>query len=404
MSTSLLYHGFGIHDHTYKRTEFAGGAVTFHIVPKPRAIRCPICRTKKVTCRGVVHRFFRTIPIGAKPVWLRVPIQRVWCPKCRVVRQTTTSFAEPKKRYTKHFKRYVLELSRWMTIQAVANHVGVSWDVVKDIQKQRLWRLYRKPRLKGLKEIAIDEISIGKGHKYLTLVLDLRTGRVVFVGDGKGAEALQPFWTRLKKSRARIQAVAIDMSNAYIQAVTENIPEAKIVFDRFHIVKMFNDKITEYRRQLFNRLKDPTERKLLKGTRWLLLKNPENLNPEKDERERLDQALEVNKPLATIYYMNDDLRQYWNQANRASAAAFLQDWIQRAKASGIKVLEKFADTLIAHRDGILAYYDYPITTAPLEGTNNKIKTMKRQAYGFRDKEFFKLKIMGIHETKYALVG
>jgi transposase len=291
-----------------------------------------------------------------------------------------------------------------MTIQAVANHVGVSWDVVKDIQKQRLWRLYRKPRLKGLKEIAIDEICIGKGHKYLTLVLDLRTGRVVFVGDGKGAEALQPFWTRLKKSRARIQAVAIDMSNAYIQAVTENIPEAKIVFDRFHIVKMFNDKITEYRRQLFNRLKDPTERKLLKGTRWLLLKNPENLNPEKNERERLDQALEINKPLATIYYMREDLRQYWKQANRASAAAFLQDWIQRAKASGINVLEKFADTLIAHRDGILAYYDYPITTAPLEGTNNKIKTMKRQAYGFRDKKFFKLKIMGIHETKYALVG
>jgi transposase len=147
-----------------------------------------------------------------------------------VVRQIKLSFADPKKTYTKAFKRFVLELSRWMSIKAVAHQVGVSWDIVKDIQKQRLRKLYRKPRLKGLQKIAIDEISIGKGHKYLTLVLDLRTGRVVYTGEGKGAEALQPFWKRLKSAGARIQAVAIDMSPAYIQAVIENLPGAALVF------------------------------------------------------------------------------------------------------------------------------------------------------------------------------
>ena len=146
------------------------------------------------------------------------------------------------------------------------------------------------------------------------------------------------------------------------------------------------------------------EKKVIKGTRWLLLKNPENLDPQRDEHQRLQQALQLNQPLATVYYMKEDLRQLWSQANQQKADRFFNDWIARAKASKIAMLEKFADTLTAHRHGILSYYRYRISTGPLEGTNNKIKTMKRQAYGFRDMEFFKLKIMGIHLTKYALVG
>lgn len=163
MSTSLLYHGFGILDHTYKSAEYDGGAITFNVAPKTKSLRCPICRNRKVICRGSVERIFRTIPIGSKPAWLRTPIQRVECPKCQVVRQTKISFADSKKTYTKAFMRFVLDLSRWMSIKAVA----------------RLERKYSKPRLKGLQKIAIDEISIGKGHKYLTLVLDQsRQGRI----------------------------------------------------------------------------------------------------------------------------------------------------------------------------------------------------------------------------------
>ena len=142
---------------------------------------------------------------------------------------------------------------------------------------------------------------------------------------------------------------------------------------------------------------------VLKGTRWLLLKNPENLKNWK-EHERLEEALRLNQPLATAYYLKEDLRQLWEQPDKDAATAFLQDWIARAQSSGIGILIKIAKTLALYRTGILAYYDYPISTGPLEGTNNKIKTMKRQAYGFRDLEFFKLKILALHETKYALVG
>lgn len=140
------------------------------------------------------------------------------------------------------------------------------------------------------------------------------------------------------------------------------------------------------------------------GTRWLLLKNPENLDCSRQEHQRLAAALQLNEPLALAYYLKEDLRQIWLQKGKAIAAAILQDWVDRATAPGISMLIKFAKPLALYRRGILDYYDYPISTGPLEGTNNKIKTMKRQAYGFRDQESFKLKIMALHETKYALVG
>src|SRR5439155_14741083 len=159
-----------------------------------------------------------------------------------------------------------------------------------------------------------------------------------------------------------------------------------------------------FRRELYRQLTSEAERKILKGTRWLLLKNPENLDTERNERQRLDEALQLNLPLATAYYLKEDLRQIWMQANLRAARKILRDWLARARASGISMLVKFAATMEEYQEGILAYYKYPISTGPLEGTNNKIKTMKRQAYGFRDHEFFKLKILAIHESKYALVG
>ena len=198
--------------------------------------------------------------------------------------------------------------------------------------------------------------------------------------------------------------MATARSSAYIRAVRDHLPKAVHVFDHFHVIKLFNDKLSGYRRQLYNQASSAAERQILKGTRWLLLKNPENLDEDRNELERLEEALALNKPLAVAYYRKEDLRQIWSQRDQHTARRVLRDWLKRARASGIRMLEQFADTLEEHQEGILNYYNYPISTGPLEGLNNKIKTMKRQAYGFRDQEFFKLKIRGIHETKYALVG
>lgn len=403
MSTSILYHGFKIYGYHHINTTYQQGAMVFTIERPVHSLRCSKCKGPRVHRRGGQLRWFHTLPIGKKQIYVRLYIPRVFCSDCQLVRQINLGFADSRRTYTKAFERYVIELSRHMTIKDVANHLDVGWDLVKGIQRRYLTKYYSKPRLKDLSHVAVDEISVGKNHKYLTVVLDLLTGAVVFVGDGKGAESLEPFWKRLKRSGAKIEAVAIDMSPSYISAVTDNLQKATIVFDHFHIIKLFNEKLSDLRRTIHKKLTKAGQ-KVLKGTRWLLLKNSNRLRPKYKEHERLSKALRINAALATAYYLKEDLGQLWNQDNKREASLYLDSWIARASQSGVTMLVKFAKTLGRHREGILAYYDFPITTGPLEGTNNKIKTLQKQAYGFRDMTFFKLKIYALHETKYALVG
>jgi transposase len=404
MSTSLLYHMFGIRGYEYRRTDFIEGRACFSIEQPRERYRCSECGSAAVHAQGHKERFLQTVPIGLKPTFICLKVARVICFQCEHTRQVKVPFADPRRTYTHAFERYALELSKATTIQDAARHLAVSWDIIKDIQQRNLHRRFGKPKLKNLKEIAIDEIAIGKGHAYFTVVLDLRSGAVVYVGDGKGVAALTAFWKRLRASRAKVKAVATDMSKAYIRAVRDHLPKAVHVFDHFHVLKLFNEKLTAFRRELYRELTDEGHRQILKGTRWLLLKNPENLDPLRNEQQRLEDALALNTPLTVAYYLKEDLRQIWQQKDKATARLVFHDWIRRADVSGIRMLQQFARTLEEHRHGILAYYDYRISTGPLEGINNKIKTMKRQAYGFRDKEFFKLKILGLHQTKYALVG
>jgi len=199
------------------------------------------------------------------------------------------------------------------------------------------------------------------------------------------------------------------MSPAYISAVEEHLPSAALVFDRFHVTKLYNEKLSDLRREMQREATTRLQMQTIKGTRWLLLKNGDDLETERrgnrlSESERLNRALKLNEPLACAYYMKEDLRQFWEQNSKKEAAAFLQDWIDRAEASGIRMLKKFAKTLASHRAGLLAWYDHPISTGPLEGTNNKLRVMQRMSYGLRDKEFHKLKIYSVHDMKYALVG
>ena len=404
MSTSLLYHAWGLRGYRQQAIDFDDRTIVFRIQQNPDTLCCGHCGGRQVQRAGVVTRRFRQLPIGPKSVYLELPVQRLWCASCGQTRQVKLNFADERRSYTHGFERYVLELSAHMTIRDVARHLGVGWDLVKDIQKRYLQRHFAKPPLKNLKQIAIDEISIGRGHRYLTVVLDLESGAVVFVGQGKGVASLQPFWRRLRSSGAQVQAVATDMSAAYILAVQGNLPKAVHVFDRFHVMKLFNDQLADLRREVQRSVAKTEHKQLLKGTLWLLLKNPENLDAKKDEPRRLQQALRINQPLAAAYYMKEDLRQLWTQPDKPTAERFLNAWVARAQASGVRMLQKFAQTLQLHRTGLLNWYDYAISTGPLEGTNTKIRVLQRQAYGFRDPEFFKLKIYALHKATYALVG
>ncbi|MDK1104430.1 MAG: ISL3 family transposase, partial [Actinomycetota bacterium] len=335
MSTSLLRRMFGIRKYRYVKTEYVAGGMIIRVERRPGTCFCSRCGSKDVRPQGSVERVFRMVSIGGKRVMLVANIPRVECRKCGSIRQVPLGFATKRRSYTRAFERYVLDLCRHMTIKDVARHLGVSWDVAKDIQKRHLKKRYAKPKLKHLRLIAIDEISVGKGHRYVTLVMDLKSGAIVFVGEGKGAAALDPFWKRLRASHAKIEAVATDMSPAYIEAVTKHLPKATLVFDRFHVIKLYNKKLSGLRRELHRELTDTMKKQALKGVRWLLLKRPENLDASRREPERLELALKLNEPLAIAYHLKDELNQIWEQDDSETAHALLMDWIVYAESTGV---------------------------------------------------------------------
>jgi transposase len=202
-------------------------------------------------------------------------------------------------------KRYVIDLSRMMTILDVAELTGLCWDTVKNLVKERLAQDYAHIRLKELRRLAIDEIYLGRKQKYLTLVIDQESGRIIWVGRGKAGEALHGYWRRLKASGAKIEAVAMDMSQAYARSVAQHLPGALIVFDRFHVMKLMNEKLEDLRRQLVGEAESQDAKVAIKGTRWLLLYGRDHL-PQSRARE-LEKALEMNRPLATAYLLKEEL-------------------------------------------------------------------------------------------------
>jgi transposase len=288
-----------------------------------------------------------------------------------------------------------------MTLSDVAELTLLSWDTVKSIVKSALAKDYGKPMLKGVRYLGIDEIHLGKTKRFYTIVIDLEEGRILWAKPGRGKAALQGFWRRWRLAKAKIKAVATDMSAAYWSAVLENLPEAVLVFDKFHVIKLMNERLDDLRRQLVREAEGLLKLKI-KGPRFLLLRNPENLKA--DQIPRLDEALHLNEPLLLGWYLKEELRELWSQPSRPQMAAFLKDWCAKATQTAIGQLIKMAKTLQTHASGILAYAQHPITSGRLEGINNKIKTLTKRSYGFHDENFFILKLLSLHHSKYKLLG
>ncbi len=399
MSTSFIYHELGIRGpFKYIRTERKKGVSTFFIKHKP-FIRCPCCRSISTIKKGVKIRRFRAQPIGSRQTFISIKNQRIECKRCAFIGFAPLNFITSKKaRFTKKFEEYVLSLLKQnMTILAVSRLLGICWDTIKDIQKRFLKKHFVKPKLKKVTHIGIDEIYCGKVMSYLTVVIDLKTSAVIYTEHGKKAASLDNFWKMMKRAGAKIEAIATDMGAAYTSAAKSHAPDATLVIDRFHVVKLMNDKLSKLRLRL-QRTLDEHCKKHLKNTRWLLVKNNENLG--QDGLERLRNALEVNKPLATVYLLKEKLRLLWAQGTKSQAEKWLLTWIEEAIASEIPELLTMVKTLEKHKEGILAYYDERISSGKVEGVNNRIKTMIKSAYGYRDIEFLLLKIKSSHMARY----
>ena len=341
-------------------------------------------RERKIT------RSIRDLPFADKDVYLECETYVVRC-QCGF-RREKLDFVNRCSRMTIRLESLIFELVSMSTVTDVANQYELSWDTVKNIDKQYLAGKYSNIEYGDLKRISIDEIANKKGHDYLTIVLDLDKNRVIWVGEGRKEEDLDRFFERLKDQQKQgIEAVSIDMWPAYIKSVKKNCPNADIVFDKFHVVKKFGEVITKLRNAEYRKAEDEKSKEILKGTKWLLLRNKSNLKTE--AKKELKQLLELNENLATAYILKEDLAHIWDYKNPIWCKKKIDGWIKMAEESKIHGIKSFIKMLKKHEYGILNYCKHHINNGRIEGTNNKIKTLKRRSYGFHDVEYFKLKIL-----------
>lgn len=288
----------------------------------------------------------------------------------------------------------VARLCRHVSIKRVAEFFGLHWNTVKAIDKRYLREKLGSIDLEGVTMLAMDEFALHKGQRYATVIVDPTVKRVLWVGKGRRREDIRPFFELLgAEGRAGIKAVAMDMSGPFEAEVRHQCPNAEIVFDLFHVAAKYGREVIDrVRRAEARRLKhDKPAWRLVRGTKWLLLKNRDNLKSPR-QHYHLKQLLAANKDLMCVYLLKDDLKQLWRQNQSWQAHMAWQDWFQRAMQSGIKPLITFAKRLKRYRNGIIAHAKWPLHTSLIEGINNKIKVIKRLAYGFRDDEYFFLKI------------
>jgi len=354
---------------------------------------CPQCQRQGLPLHDYRWRRIHELPVFGIPVILHVERRRFRCPECGVVTERLP-WLEPRHRVTKRMERAIGELCEHMTIKHTARFFRLDWGTVKAVDKRHLKENLATQEEVPIRIIGMDEFAIQKGHRYATVIINLETGAVIWVGRGRSRDAVRPFFKQLGSIACEgIKAVALDCSAAYGNEIKDHCPNAHIVYDLFHFVARYGREVIDrVRVDEANRLRDdPRERKVVKGTRWLLLKNPSNIQNPKDKI-RLQDLLSANKSLAKVYILKEDFKRLWLCRDRGIAETEYASWYRRAVRSRISPLVKFAKNLYLWKDGILAHAEYPIHTSVIEGVNNKIKVIKRMGYGFRDDEYFFLKI------------
>jgi transposase len=382
--------------------------ITIELEPAPGATkRCSRCGAPVEAVHDVTERRVRDLPLIAYDVWLVFPQARLRCPRCGPTAEAIP-WLDRYQRLTKRLAETLARLAQVLPLARVAALYRVSWDTVKQLEKRALAaRLgpLEASDLSGVRRIAIDEFALRRGQRYATLVVDVDTKRVIWVHRGRDAEALSGFFAALgPEGRARIRAVVIDLARPYLKAVRTHCPQAAIVYDLFHALAWYTaDVLDRVRMDEANRIARPSRdrhrrraenlRRFLtgKGVRWLLLRDRGNLRSPA-ERVRLEELLAANRAMFVVYVLKEDLRSLWRLRDPAVARHDWQSWYARACESGIPALVRFANRLALAAEYIINHAVHPLHTSLLEGINNKIKVMKRIAYGYRDEEYFFLKI------------
>jgi transposase len=336
----------------------------------------------------------RDLPNGEMRVYLELEVRRVACRRCTAVKRERLDFLADNPFYTKRFAFYVGRRCRASTIKDIAEELQLDWDTVKELDKQYMREQLRRAGTPGPRIIGLDEISIRKRHTYRIVVSDLLRGRAIWFGGTDRSEAsLDEFYRFLGEKKARrIRLAVMDMWKAFRNSTTRNAPQAAILFDKFHIIKHLGEALDAVRKSEYSRLAG-RDRRYIKGQKYTLLSHRENLTLE--GRRALKTLLAANKRLNTAYLLKESFGQLWDYTSEAWARKFFENWRASLKWQRLKPYEKFAEMIDRHWDGIAAYCkpENKIALGFVEGLNNKIRVIQRRAYGLRDEEYLRLKVL-----------
>lgn len=360
------------------------GERAVEIFVRLRTNRKPRCSTCNLPLTGEIkthQRRWRHLDLLRMRSYLVYDLREGCCPK-HGRRTERVPWASTGALHTRAFERRVAELAQVADKSAVSRIFDVCWRTVAGMLERVVGELLPKDLLEDLVAIGIDETSYKRGYRYLTVVSCLMTGRVVWIGEGKSAETLGQFFSKLGPARcARLEAIAMDMSGSYLKAVKEHAPQADVIYDRFHVVKLLLDAVDETRRDEC-RAMGGEERQAVKRTRYAFLRNPKHHTPK--DIAAIARVQRTNRRLARLYQLRADIEDVWELGTEHAAGEFLMNWTRSALLSRMEPLRRFATTVREKLHGILGFFRHSgQTNAVLEGTNNKIKLLIHRAYGFR---------------------
>jgi len=374
----------GVTQVVVKGIEIGEDGVIFDLRPRWRRPRCGQCgrRAPGYDCRPA--RRWQHLAVGAVILWIRYAPRRVRCSSCGV-RTEQVPWGRSQSRFTGDLEEMAAYLAQITDQTQVTRLLGIAWRTVGKIVARVVEGRLDPSRLDDLRFIGVDEFGYRRRQRYLTTVVDHGRRRVIWAGKGHGAQTLHAFFDRLGEKRtAALEVVTMDMSAGYMGAVRGRAPQAQIVFDRFHVQQLAGDAVDEVRREQVRLLEDPQDKRAVKDTRFVLLKNPWNLRAE--EKRKLSQIERTNRPLYRAYLLKEALAGVYEYAQPKRAREALQDWLGWAGRSRLRPFVRVARTIRKHQRDILAYIDFGLTNGLVEGINNRVRMVARRAFGFHSAE------------------
>ena len=348
---------------------------------------CPSCGAEHCDVHDSRDKEWRHLDIFQYPAYIHVRAPRIECPECNCVILVDVPWARKFSSFTYHFESMIVLMAQDMQVSHVAKRVNENDTRLWRILKYYIKKAHKNLNLSNITAICMDETSEKKGHNYITIFADKVTGYVLYVCKGKDASTVGKFFTELLAHHGnpwKITQTCCDMSPAFIKGITEYLENAQIIFDKFHVIKLVNEAVDEVRRG------DQVKNALLKNSRYIWLKNPENLT--KKQIEQLESLRSMDLKTSRAYQMKLNLQHFYSISDRETAEAYLKKWYFWLTHSRLEPMIRLAKTIKKHWNGIINYFDFKVTNGLMEGLNSVVQTLKRSARGYRNTDNFILMI------------